>query len=394
MNNIPLKYLKVSQPIGEFYCCVMSARELHKISYSDIRSLNQEQSSEDGIDTYLGIQRELNKSRVKKIREYVSSVDATFPNSIIISVKGKYVTIENGIFNIDYEKDQEGKIAKILDGQHRLAGFDESRFEFNKDDQGPSDFELLVTIFVEADLHTQAQVFTMVNQNQTKVNKSLVYDLESLALARSPYKTAHQVAVLLNSRESSPFFRRIKRLGVKTYGIENELLTQAAFVDNLIKLISKKASLDRDILLGKVKRFLGIKNTTMPDQTKQDFSRFIFRKNFLESDDASIAANIHNYYSAIERKWPSSWSKHNKSSVLNKTVGLIATMRFLRDVYNQYIAENNSKLGVVITSDEYFTILSSIHLEESFFAEVEAISKTSGLIYKTMKEKISNTSPL
>lgn len=89
MKKITAKFLKVTQPIGEFYCCVMKARDLYSISYSDVRRLEEEQS-EDNIDTYLGIQRELNKSRVKKIREYIGSVDATFPNSIIVAIDGDF----------------------------------------------------------------------------------------------------------------------------------------------------------------------------------------------------------------------------------------------------------------------------------------------------------------
>lgn len=385
-NKIKSNFLKVSQPIGDFYCCVMSAKDLYNISFSDVRRLESEQ--EDGFDTYLGIQRELSRSRVNKLKDYISSVDATFPNSIIVAIDAKHVLVNNNELEISYHDDQKGKIAKILDGQHRLAGFEGTDFCYESSEGIRTDFEVLVTMFIEADLHTQAQVFTMVNQNQTKVNKSLVYDLESLALARSPTRSAHQIAVLLNSKKDSPFYKRIKRLGLKTIGVDSELITQAAFVENLVKLISRRPNVDRDILLGKKKKFLGLKDSTLPDSELTDYKRLPFRKSFIDSDDSSIAANIYNYFLAIEEKWPTSWDYRNKKSVLNKTVGLIALMRLLRDITNILIMSNEIKYGDVISKRVYMRIIKMIDVEDSYFSEVDAVSKTSGLIYKKLREKI------
>jgi hypothetical protein len=39
-----------------------------------------------------------------------------------------------------------------------------------------------------------------------------VYDLTELAKTRSPHKTCHDVAVVLDNESSSPFYQRIKRL--------------------------------------------------------------------------------------------------------------------------------------------------------------------------------------
>lgn len=386
--NISTRYLKVSQPIGEFYCCVMKAKELYEISYSDVRRMESEQKDDD-FESYLGIQRELNSARVKKISEYIKSVDATFPNSIIVAVDGKYVSLDDGIFSIKYKSKDKGKIAKILDGQHRLAGFEKTDFCFISQSNEKKDFEVLVTIFVEADLHTQSQVFTMVNQNQTKVNKSLVYDLESLALARNPSKTAHQIAVLLNSKAGSPFYKRIKRLGVKTPGVSTELITQAAFVDNIVKwTISKQPGLDRDILLGRKKNFIGIKNKTLPDNNEDSYRKLPFRKSFIEDKDSIIAMNIYNYFSAVEEKWPESWSYKNRTSVLNKTVGFISLIRVLRDIYNQLVDDGAIKYGDLVEEKIYSQTLRRVNIQDSYFNEVDAVSKSSVLIYKEIKSFI------
>ncbi len=387
MNKIITNFLKINQPIGEFYCCVMKAKDLYAISFSDVRRLEREQNEND-FETYLGIQRELNPTRVKKINEYIKSVDATFPNSIIVAIDGKFISLDSGKLEIIFNDDQKGKVAKILDGQHRLAGFEGSDFKFISQNDDSIDFEVLVTIFIEADLHTQAQVFTMVNQNQTKVNKSLVYDLESLALARNPSKTAHQLAVFLNSSQGSPFYHRIKRLGVKTKGIDNELITQAAFVENIVKLISKRPSLDRDILLGKKKRFLGLKNTNLPDDDLLSYKRMPLRKSFINADDVSIGENIYNFFSSVESKWPRSWSKNNRNSVLNKTVGLIALTRLFRDIYNKQVELKELNYGGVVSKDVFARYLKKIDMQDGYFDKIDAISKSSGYIYKEMKRFI------
>ncbi|MEZ9078274.1 DGQHR domain-containing protein [Vibrio cyclitrophicus] len=386
MNVINSKYLKLTQPIGEFYCCVMKASELTSISFSDVRKLKDE--NEDGIDSYLGIQRKLSPPRVKKIKEYITSVDATFPNSIIVAIPEKYISTKDGVLSITFSEEYRGKVAKVLDGQHRLAGFEDTDGKYENKKGNRKDFELLVTIFVEADLHTQSQVFTMVNQSQTKVNKSLVYDLEALALARSPFRSCHQIAIVMNERDDSPFYRRIKRLGIKTKGVDGELLTQAAFVDNLVKLISKKPSLDRDILLGKKKGFLGLKDDKLPDRKRNDFKVLVFRKSFIEKDDAAIAANVINYFSAVNERWPDAWDKKNKKSVLNKTVGLISLMRMLRLIVNKLVDDGEVEYGDVIKKDEYIKVLNKVKVECEYFTNVDAVSRNAGLMYKEMTKYI------
>lgn len=66
MKAITTSFIRVNQPIGEFYCCVMKAKDLYEISYTDVRRMTNDEKNKDGFDTYLGIQRELSTSRVKK----------------------------------------------------------------------------------------------------------------------------------------------------------------------------------------------------------------------------------------------------------------------------------------------------------------------------------------
>ena len=111
--------------------------------------------------------------------------------------------------------------------------------------------------FVGMDIADQAQIFSTVNLEQTKVNRSLAYDLFALAHSRSPQKTCHNIAVALDRDTIGPLFKRIKCLGVASkdeYGIplpgrEGETITQARFVESLIVYLTSDRKLDRDRLL-------------------------------------------------------------------------------------------------------------------------------------------------
>lgn len=382
MKKIRIKALEIEQPIGKFYCGVIDAKILREITYSDVRRLKDDESRE--LDDFIGIQRPLSESRVKQIIKYVSGVDATFPNSIIISINEKDADWdeEKSEFIISYEDDsQKSNLAKVLDGQHRIAGFDGSNDSFFNDENRETPFQLLVTIFVDADISTQANIFATVNLAQTKVNRSLVYDLESLAIARSPEKTAHDIAVLLN-REEGPFHKRIKRLGVATPNVKNELLTQAAFVQNLLKLITHDEKEDRNYYLAKSKGVKGHSKYELNKTKEEDFIKYPFRKSFLNSKDSVIAMNMHNYFSAVSELWPRAWDKQNKSSSLNKTIGFIALIRILRDILQEVAKYDGIDEERILTQEQFYEILDGGVLEESEFENLDPVSKSTKALYE------------
>jgi hypothetical protein len=67
----------------------------------------------------------------------------------------------------------------VIDGQHRIAGLEKFT---------GAHFEVMTAIFVGIDISDQAYIFATVNLEQTKVRKSLAFDLFELARTRSPYK--------------------------------------------------------------------------------------------------------------------------------------------------------------------------------------------------------------
>lgn len=334
---IEFECLEVTQPIGTFYIGSIDAKDLIDISYADVRRIK-----ERDVEKYLGIQRPLSESRVSELKQYVNVVDATFPTSVILAVKSEDI--------IEYSKEtstikikNEGKVAQIIDGQHRIAGLE--AFNGNK-------FQINVTLFVDMDMEDQAMVFATINLTQTKVNKSLAYDLFEFSKSRSPQKTCHNIAKLLNSEEGSPFKNKIKILGLAT-GKAEETLTQATFVESLLQHISINPILDRDTL----KRGKNLKKAN-----DNELKKLLFRNMFIENRDAQIAKIIWNYFEAVMGKWEEAWITTARGNILNRNTGFRALMRYLRPVYLSY-----NKIGEVIDKNEFNKIFLKISLKGSDF---------------------------
>ena len=331
MNTYKTKVIKVRQPIGDFYIASLPCSIVAQIATADVRRLE-----ERDVEKYLGIQRPLKEDRVKELQKYVKTMDATFPTSVILAVDEKCASLNEDDMEltlseyIDNEHPEDSipmeQVAKIIDGQHRIASF----VEIDKDGQrifkfGDEIFDISVAILIGADISQQANIFSTVNLAQTKVNKSLAYDLADLAKYRSPQKTCHMISVMLDSREDSPFYQRIKRLGVKTQGrVQLEPLTQAVFVEALMKFISAEPMKDRDLLQRK---------KSLPLLNDKDLVKFPFRNLFIEEKDSDIAFIIYEYFSAIKSLWPKSWNDlTTKGNILPKSNAFRAFMRYLHEI--------------------------------------------------------------
>jgi len=333
---ITFNCIKVGQPIGTFYIGAIDQRDLFQISYADVRRIEDRD-----LEKYLGIQRELSPNRVKEISEYVRTVDATFPTSIIIAVSSQDAHFDDEKMVMNIRRDTS--VARIIDGQHRIAGLAEY--------QGDP-FQLNVTVFVEMDMEDQAMVFATINLKQTKVNKSLAYDLMEFTSSRSPQKSCHNIAKLLNTKEGSPFRHRIKILGLAS-GRSEESLTQATFVDRLIPHITRNPMRDRDLL----------KRGEKPQKAvNEERRKVIFRNMFLDERDAEIAKIIWDYFKAVETRWPDAWPRTFQGNILNRTTGFAALMRYLRDAYL-----SQDQLDDLVSMDQFLAIFKRVELNDEDF---------------------------
>jgi len=378
-DYICVPYLMVNQPIGSFYLTKLSWKDLLDIAATDIRRIENETNSGDGFDSYLGIQREVTESRVKEISEYVNTFDATFPTSIILAIsskeysfKGEKVDLQDYL-KMDTEEDYDeidniiitenqlkirrsGAVASVLDGQHRIEGIKRA-YENNLFGDV---FDLNVTIFVDLDVDDQAQIFSVINKAQTKVNKSLVYDLYEYAKSRSPQKTAHDIVRALNRMERSPFYKKVKILG-KVVNRESETIAQATFVELIMGCISDNPMRDRHDIRKKRRISRGY-----------DRNKYVFRDYFLDENDVAISKILWNYFSAVREIWPNSWQVTENGNILNKSTGVIALMRFLRYIYS----ENNLNPDTGV--DYYVDVLRNTGLNDGEFLTEKYIPGSSG----------------
>lgn len=331
ITQVEIAVSKVSQPIGEFYVGRIESRQLRAISYVEIRAF-----LEGTQKKIAGIQRERNEGRINEIKRYVDLEYATFPTSVIISVPPDCVELEPyckdddkmtaTVFNMTLKPfgkrgDEDyvplDRIAFIIDGQHRVAGLEGLREGKN--------FDVNVSIFIGASDADKAEIFARVNQAQTKVNPSLVVDLASYYDERGPIKFAHEIILAMNHDENGPFYDKVKRLGKAETGKGFvQTLAQATVVEPVVDYITPDPEGDRN------KRYKGIFSSKRPQNSWQ---RHIFQPFYDDDNDGAVFLCLTNYFNAVKARWPRSWDNAPVGSILNRTTGYLALMKFLRHVY-------------------------------------------------------------
>lgn len=375
-KSITLTVVKATQPIGDFYIGKIDSKTLCDITEFDIRHLIRENE----MESYLGIQRRLDSKRVQEIAEYVQTTDACFPTAIILAVRGACAAYNEASGQLTLsnlpnpEEGQEAvrykEIARVLDGQHRIEGLRALNGR---------QFEINVCVFVDLDIAEQAYIFATVNLAQTKVNKSLVYDLFDFAKLRSPQKVCHNIAIALDGTEKSPLYKKIKRLGVATEGRFGEMITQAAFVESLMPCISKNPNQDREIY-----RRDGTPTKAGADESKT----LIFRNMMIDVRDMEITDIVWNYFDAVRKRWPETWEYAGRGRMLNKSNGFKGLMRFLRDAYSELATPGKSPYKVP-TTDEFGGIFRKIDAAGDYFTIENFKPGTSGeaALHRFLREK-------
>jgi DGQHR domain-containing protein len=366
-----VRCIPIQQPLGTFFVASIPADLLVQITSADVRRMTGERP----FETYLGIQRPLSKDRVVEIGKYVNTQDACFPTAVLLAVDAKCaeydekkseLTLKNYIPDVETAEDKpiwRIQIAQVLDGQHRIEGL--KSFTGQK-------FDVNVSVFIDADIEDQAYLFSTVNLTQTKVNKSLVYDLFDLAKTRSPQKTCHNIAVALDQNPGSPFHKKIKRLGHATPGRSGETFTQATIVQGILQYMSKDVIVDRDLYL-KGRR---------PAKVREEVEReLIFRNMFVDERDLEIFDVLWNFFTAVMNRWPAAWSAGGTGMILNKTNGYRGLMRLLRPAYLHLVGP-----GEVPSIEQFKELLGRSSLEDDDFNVERFPPGTSGeaLLFRTL----------
>jgi len=354
--------LRIRQPIGDIYLASLDYQLLQKITYFDVRRVLRD---ERDVEAYLGIQRPLEERRVEDLEKYVNFIDATFPTAVILAIdESECVSFDNKSNQLTFSNVRHGNdkpdiafsnLCRVIDGQHRIAGLGNYKGEA---------FDVMAAIFVGIDISDQAYIFATVNLEQTKVRKSLAFDLFELARTRSPYKTCHNIAIGLDRVRESPFFERIKRLGTATAGREHETITQSTFVDALVRYISPEPKVDRDILL---------RGQSLELANADVLRRYCFRNLFIRGDDLAIGRIIQNYFDAVRTTWPRAWDDFSEGAMLNKTNGFRALMAIFGRIYTSIAAP-----GQVPSASRFKEIIGKSTLKDRDFNTERYKPGTSG----------------
>lgn len=300
-----INVFEITQPVGTFYVGKIASKVLIDITKTVRRDTNNDN----------GIQRELSTKRARSIAKYCEDPDAAFPTPIILAVDDEDIisfTNVNGFDEIYEFVFEDNKVfAEILDGQHRVEGIKLAN-NFQTD--------LTVVIMFNLTEEEKAYIFSTINSTQTKVDKALIYDLFELSQTRSPQKTCHEIARIMNSDASSPFYGRLKMLGKKSG--KDAVLSQGTFVNYLCKLISNKPQEDM-INLKKGKRL-------------RDSGHLVLRSYFIEERDEIILKLVNNYFTAVSQVFPEEWNDTSRF-ILAKTTGYGALLKIFPYYYKKGI---------------------------------------------------------
>lgn len=192
-----------------YYSFSIEPEKLLKMAYI----LHRNEANSEMMPTY---QRIIKKSRLKGIEKFIDG-GGFFPNSLLINIvtKGKKLQFD---LATPQEESAISKIgilhlpklyrsAHVIDGQHRLYGYADSRYSNNN--------SIPVVAFVDLNQDKQVELFMEINENQKSVSKNLRNTLNADLLWTSDDWNKQRkalrlsIAQKLGETQSSPFWGRI-----------------------------------------------------------------------------------------------------------------------------------------------------------------------------------------
>lgn len=196
--RIPATVLR--QKGKELYLFKMSSALLKQITFVTPRS-------EENPDE---LQRVYSESRAKEIGAWIKEENSLLPNAIVVDFKDEVAiepTADLDIVTIsipDPSNIENPKIAYILDGQHRVKGF-----EFSDG----VEFDLAVVAVHNVSDNVRGKIFIDINSKQVKVDERLLLDLMAgiKSLAQDDDRV-YQVIQGLNTNGDSPLHGKIQFL--------------------------------------------------------------------------------------------------------------------------------------------------------------------------------------
>jgi DNA phosphorothioation-associated DGQHR protein 1 len=377
MSEIRTPVLRVVQPLGEFFAAVLPADLLLEVTYSD--PLKIMSMSDTGEYELKGHQRKLVQERLDAIGRYIDTVEAAFPNSIILAANYREdgELEENDALRWSVEVNSNNgasatlvipsraKLAAVVDGQHRLYGFKEITLKDR------ATMPLLCAVFLDLPNPFQAYLFATINYNQRPVDKSQSYELYGFNLedespeAWSPEKTAVFLCRKLNTDPTSALREHIIVAAQSDSTLEvaakskrkDWMVSTATIVEGLLRLFSSNPKRDRDIMhrseIGK-----GRERKVLAVEAGED--KTPLRQSYLDSNDLLIFTIAKNFFNAVSQ---SLWNTTDRSYI-RKTVGIQALFDVLRllcpdaistkDVSQDFFARRIRGTETINFADDFF----------------------------------------
>lgn len=342
----------VRQPLGKFFVTCIPAQVLLEITFTEPLQIDKPPSS--GASYGLrGSQRQESVDRHREIGRYIDTVDAAFPNSIILAANydedGQIMPIGHEDRWVIQEQSKhlilhipsKRPLACIVDGQHRLGGFEHSKTQ-------RLEMELLCAVYLDLPKPLQAYLFATININQRKVDRSLAYELygfnieEEKAEAWTPEKLAVFLCRRLNVDRKSPLHGHI----IVAPQDDDNLISKsgdwqvstATVVDGILSLIATKPKRDRD----EMRKVLLNKGRTRSLLTDD---RSPLRNLYLNVNDLTIYKAVANYFSVVDKLL---WDHAKPGSYIRKTVGIQGLFDVLKIILKKNFDKDRN------ASAEYF----------------------------------------
>lgn len=313
-NKIPAIQGKMGG--NTYYSFSIEPDKLLKIGYV----LHRNEANKNMMPTY---QRLIKKKRLQEVQTFIDK-GGYFPNSLIVSIdtKGRGIQFDQSSSKIDYSISKLGilhlpkryRSVYIIDGQHRLYGYSESKYADKN--------SIPVVAFVDLDRKEQIKLFMDINENQKAVPKTLRVTLNSDMLwVSDDYNERRQalrskIAQMLGEEETSPLFGRVV-IG------ENEKTTVKCITIQALQLALKKCDFFTSY---------GKKNVILKDGT------FDLGNNEHTADKFYIF--MEDVLKYIKNNLKDEWEKgENEDGILTINRGIQGVIRIINDIVNHLIEE-------------------------------------------------------
>ncbi len=361
-EKITLDIQELSQPIGTIYISKINAHVLFSMSEADIIKLSKKS------DSYSGIQREIKTQKVKNIKDYLTAIDATIPNSIILNITSdKIIEKNSNTITIKNTRDT----FTIIDGQHRLKGF-EAAIDI--------DFDLSITFFIDLPKEDQIRVFVTINSEQTKVDPSISFYQESKDKFFTPRKMVADLSIMFATDLDSPWRNKIKLIGKKDELSEDAAISLNSFAQRILNFIYHDKK-----YFNKLRNYIIKNDNNLPSIENSDFyGGSILWEFYCMHEELSLYKILLNYFNALQHVFQYDWN--SSGSLLTKTTGYNAIMNLFEKLYLEGYRKG------YLDEDFFYERLRPLHdLDKTINSDKYGASgiKASNDLYKIMRDKIN-----